>query len=242
MSLLIALALVIASPEPASSAQITHGDTVSTIDDNLMREGVSSPNARKINEAAELIKAGRGADAIKILDAVIANEESRHQDPSQIYYSARSLPEGIVYSALASTQGKNSTILDNSWAYGHFLRGFALIDLKRLDEAKAEFDSAIVLAPMNSQFLAERAEWHKSRKDWSSAYADFQSASTAAEFSPEDAKKFEKARALRGMGFVCIEQGELKEAEKLFRQSLKSQPRHEGALSELEYIKSLKSK
>ena len=242
MSIVVALALATAPIEGGQSIQVSGKDTVSTIDQNLMTDGARSANGAKIDQAANLIKAGQAAEAIKILDVVIADEGARHRDSSQIYFSARSLVEAIVYTGLAGAQSKNSTILDDSWAYGHFLKGFALIDLGRSDEAKAEFDNAIGLAPMNSQFFAERAEWHKNRKDWSNAYADFESASNAAEFSPDDAKKAEKARALRGMGFVRIEQGEFKEAEKLFRQSLKLQPGNEGALSELEYIKSRRTK
>lgn len=238
MSFFVGLALALATVGSAQSVQVTGKDTVSTIDQNLMAEGARSANGAKIDQAANLIKAGQGADAIKILNAVIADEESRHKDSNQLYFSARSLVEGIVYTSLASTQSKNSTILDDSWSYGHFLKGFALIDLGRADEAKAEFDKAVGLAPMNAQFLAERGEWHKNRKDWASAYADFESASTASEFSPESAKKFEKGRALRGMAFVRIEQGELKEAEKLLKQALKLDRNDAKARQELEYVKS----
>lgn len=242
MSILVALAFAVATAGPAPAVQVKNGDTVSNIDQGLMSEGAPSANSTKIDQAMTLMKAGKATEAIAIFDAVIADEESRHQDQSQQYFSARSLTEAIIYSTLAATQKQNSSVLDDSWAYAHFLKGFALIDLGRPDEAKPHFDKAIALAPMNAQFLAERGEWHKTRKDWPNAYADFESASSASEFSPEDAKKAEKGRALRGMAFVRIEQGELKDAEKLLKQALKLNSDDAGARSELEYIKSLKSK
>jgi tetratricopeptide (TPR) repeat protein len=239
--MLFALALAAATVEPSASVQMKSGDTVSTIDQSLMNEGTQSANSKRIDEAMALMKAGKGAEAIGIFDAVISDEESHHQDSSQQYFSARSLTEAVIYSTLAAAQKRNSMILDDSWAYAHFLKGFALIDLGRADEAKPHLDKAIALAPMNAQFLAERGEWHKTRKDWPNAYADFESASTAAEFSPDASKMAEKGRALRGMAFARIEQGQLKEAEKLLKQALKLNPNDDGARSELEYIKSLKS-
>jgi tetratricopeptide (TPR) repeat protein len=92
---------------------------------------------------------------------------------------------------------------------------------------------------MNAQFLAERAEWFKSRKDWPNAFADFLSASTAADFSPDEAKSSEKRRALRGMAFVRTEQRRLKEAEKLLNECLKIDPSDANAKRELDYIRSL---
>ena len=95
---------------------------------------------------------------------------------------------------------------------------------------------------MDAQYQAELGEWYKSRKDWARAYAAFEQASTAAEFSPEEAKSFEKRRALRGMGFALSEQGKFDEAEKLFRQCLKLDPNDAGAKQELEYIREQREK
>lgn len=239
MSMLIALALATAMTEPSSSIQIKHGkDTVSTIDRSLMSDGNRSPNAGKISDAATLIRAGKWAEAINILDAVIADEESRHQDPSRQFFSARSLTEAVVYSGLAATQNRNSTILDESWAYAYFLRGFVLIDLGKADEAKPYFDKALALAPMNAQMLAERGEWHKSRRDWDNALTDFEAAQSAAELSPDRTKITEQGRALRGIAFVKVEQSDFKGAEKWIKQAIKLNPADAKARAELEFIRS----
>jgi tetratricopeptide (TPR) repeat protein len=235
MSLLIAFALAASGPAPAIEVKLENGVVGQTTE-------AQRPNAIKIDKAWELISSGRRDEAVALLDEVIASEEALHQDGSRQYYSSRSMVETIMYSGIAATLKKNAVILDETWAYAYFSKGFVLIDLGRSDEAEPYFNKAIALAPMNSQMLAERGEWHKSRKVWDKAFADFESAASAAEFSPDERTKSDKARALRGMGFVRIEQGEVKEAEKLFHQSLKLEPGNSNALNELEYIKSLKSK
>lgn len=234
MSLLLAFALLAAQADGQPVIRMDNPNgTSSTI---TMEPG---PDQGRIDQAAGLIHSGKPGDAIPLLDAVIADNEKRHTDENILRFSARSMMEAIMYGALAATQKKSSIVLDGTWSTAYFLKGFALVDLDRASEAKAEFDKAIGLAPMNAQFLAERGEWHKNRKDWGSAYVDFESASTAAEFSPDESKTAEKGRALRGMAYVRIEQGQLKEAEKLLKQALKLNPNDAGARSELEYIKSL---
>jgi tetratricopeptide (TPR) repeat protein len=222
-------------PAPGYAIQVTSksGDT-STIDQGR------DPLADKTEHAAGLIKDGKPADAVAILDEVIGAEEATHKGDQRMMFAARSLTEAIVYSAIASRQKESAVVLDETWALAYFLKGFALVDLNRGEEAKAYFDRALGMAPMNAQYLAERGEWHKARKDWTSAYADFESASNAAEFSPDEQKSFEKRRALHGMAFVRTEQRQLNEAEKLLRQCLKIDPSDTVAKHELEYIKSLR--
>lgn len=210
-------------------------------DTSTIEQG-SDPHSAQIDRATALIKQGKATEAVSILDEVIAAEEASHKGEIRMTFAARSMTEALLYSGMAATQKKSAIVLNDTWALGYFLKGFALVDLNRGDEAKTWFDKAIALAPMNAQFLAERGEWHKNRKDWGSAYADFESASTAAEFSPDDVKTIEKGRALRGMAFVRIEQGELREAEKLLKQALKLDPKDAGARNELEYIKSLRGR
>lgn len=200
---------------------------------------IAAAEADEIDRAYELIKAGKGEDAFTILDALIARSEKQYANDRRQIFSSRSLGESLIYTSLSQKIGKDVLVLNEDWATAHFLKGFALIDMNRSAEAKPQLDRAIALAPMNAQFLNERGEWYKSHKDWAKAYADFESASTAADFSPEDIKDHDKARALRGMGFVKIEMNELKEAKKLFKQSLKLEPNSSIARSELQYIESL---
>ncbi|HEX6740725.1 MAG TPA: tetratricopeptide repeat protein [Sphingomicrobium sp.] len=196
-----------------------------------------------VERAAELIKDGKPADALPLLDGLIAQFEKGHPATGKtMVFSASNLAQTIYYSGISAALKRDGIVVDGNWALAYFLKGFALVDLNRSDEALACFDRAIALSPADSQYLAERGEWYKSHKQWDKAFADFKAAADWANLSDDSFQARNKSRGLRGMGFVRIEQGDLKEAEKLFRQSLEVEPRNANALSELDYIKSLKSR
>ena len=229
MPLIESLALIALQPSAPATVDAAQSSPAAT----------DAKEVDEIGQAYEIIKAGKPADAMRILDALIARFEKQYANEKRQIFSSRSLGESLIYTSLSQKIGKDVLVLKEDWATAYFLKGYVLIDMKRFEEAKPQLDRAIALAPMNAQFLSERGEWYKSRKDWLKAYANFESASTAADFSPEDIKDHDKARALRGMGFVKIEMNELQEAKKLFRQSLKLEPDNSVAKSELQYIESL---
>jgi tetratricopeptide (TPR) repeat protein len=235
--LIVAATIMTAQSDPLAGITIQStgkaGDT-STID------RAKDPLGDQVDGAATLIKEAKPAEALAILDRVIATEEDSHKNEQRLIFSARSLTEAIIYSGIAGTQNKSSVILDNTWALAYFLKAFALIDLQRGEEGKAYLDKALGIAPMNAQYLAERGEWYKTRRDWAKSYDDFEAASSAAEFSPDEQKSYEKRRALRGMAYARVEQGQFKEATRLLRQCLKLDPSDEHAKQELEYIRTLK--
>lgn len=191
----------------------------------------------RLDQASKFISGGQPAEALKLAEQVIAEHEGKFRNDSQtLYFSARSLGEGLVYATLAGAAKKNGVVLNGDWALAYFLKGFALIDLNRSDEAIKWLNKAAELAPMNSQVLAERAEWYKSKQDWKKAYKEFESARSAAGFSEEDNKGFEEGRAIRGMAFVRIEQGKLDDAERLLGEALKLDPADKRAREELDLI------
>lgn len=237
MSILLSLALLAADPtKPAGATITTQGPNGST--STMNAEPVAAD--RRVDQAVDAIKAGKPADALPLLDAVIADfEKANPPDPKVMKFSARTMTQSLMYAMIPATQKKNGVVVDGNWATAYFLKGFALIDLNRPDEALPNFDRAIALSPMDSQFLGERGEWYKSHKQWDKAYADFESAHDFAGLSDDDAKVGNDGRALRGMGFVLIEQGKLKEAKKMFKDALKLNPNDQGAKHELAYIESL---
>jgi len=239
MSLLIALAAALLQ-SPAGAAPLvtvqSRGGPPSQIQQS------KDPLSGELDQALTFIRTGKSADAIPILDQVIASEEARNKDEKRLIFSARSLTEAILYAGLGASQKKSAVVLDGTWSAAYFAKGFALIDVGRADEAKAYLDKAIALAPMNAQFLAERGEWFKNRKDWANAYSDFESASTAAELAPDTAKSFEKRRALRGMAYARTEQGRLDEARTLLEQCLKLDSADDKCQHEIDYVNGLRPK
>jgi tetratricopeptide (TPR) repeat protein len=196
----------------------------------------------QLAQATSLIRAGKSGDAVAVLDKVIDTEEARNRGEKRLIFSARSLTEALLYAGMGASVKKSAVVLDGTWSQAYFEKGYALVDLNRADEAKTYFDKAISLAPMNAQFLAERGEWFKSRKDWEHAYADFQSAASAAEFAPDQAKSFEQRRAWRGMAYARTEQGKLEEALQLLKKCLQLDPSDDKCQHELAYVNGLASK
>jgi tetratricopeptide (TPR) repeat protein len=236
VSLFIALALAAAQASTSPNAVIqmqSKGAPPSEINQ------AKDPLQGELNAAVNLIHAGKPGDAIEVLNKVIAAEQGRYRDEKRLIFSARSITEAILYAGMGAAQKKSVIVLDGTWSLAYFLEGFALIDLNRPDEAKVYFDKALGLAPMNAQFLAERAEWFKSRKNWEKAYAEFEAASTAAEFSPDDSRSFEQRRAWRGMAFARIEQGKLNDGRELLKKCLKLDPSDDKCEREFGYVNGL---
>lgn len=197
---------------------------------------------QRIGVAYDLIRNRKPTDAIAILDALISEMESRYPAKAETtYYSARSTTEAVLYSAGAMiVNAKKVIVTDRNWGDAYFLKGFALIDGNRPDEAIRWLDKAVTLSPRNAHYLNERAEWFKSRRDWDRAFREFQTALGATDFSDADVQIAERTRALRGMAFSRVEQRRLGEAKTYLDQALKLDPNDQKARSELEYIASLR--
>jgi tetratricopeptide (TPR) repeat protein len=187
-------------------------------------------------DAARLLGENKPAEAIELLDRIIAFHVSKNESDNRRKYCASSSEESLAYMVMAANDKQSATMVDRQLCMAIFLKGFALIDLKRPLEAKPLFDQALAMAPMNSQFLAELAEWHKVRREWEPSFALFERALDAVAFSPADLQLRRQCRALRGMGFIRIEQGNLDEARTLFERCLKIDPNDEKSKAELRFI------
>src|SRR3954470_2131695 len=124
IALPVALALLAAAPVPTAQPAIA-----------------AAPSAEesaqgRVDRAADLIGAGKPAEAIAILDPLIAEQEKQGQGETRQVYCARSPAETIVYSGAAAREKKAAVVLGEDACYSIFLKGFALIDLNRSDEAR----------------------------------------------------------------------------------------------------------
>ena len=236
MSVLLGLALAFSLGAQSTSAMT---DQQSPARDTAQSQSAATLDSR-IEQAADLIKSQKPADALTIIDTVIADFNSRYANSKVTLYAAQSGPESLAYMLKAAAHNQAAQVINENWGTAFFLKGFALVDVGRAEESKAQFDKAISLAPMNSQYLAERGEWFKSRKEWAKAYVDFEAALEGADIAPESVRIRLKGRALRGMAFVRIEEGQLDQAEKLLKQALEINRDDERAKDELKLIKSMR--
>ena len=190
----------------------------------------------EVDRAADLIGAGKPAEAVALLDTLIADQERQRRGDSRQAYCARSAAEGLVYSTAAARAKKAAVVLPENACYSVFLKGFALIDLNRSDEARGWLERAVAMAPSNAHFLGELGEWYKIKKDWSTSRALFQRAVDASALSPENRRVFDKTRGLRGLGYILIEEEKYDAAEALYRQCLQLDPNDARSKKQLDYI------
>jgi tetratricopeptide (TPR) repeat protein len=224
----LSLLLLVAAPLPAAAKPAAPpAGAVSDAD----------AHSALIVRAALLIRDKKPAEAIELLDWIIAAQEKAHAGETRRIYSSRGPEETLFYMLEAAGAKVEAVAVGSEWSDAVFFKGFALIDMGRHDEAGVLLKRAVELAPANSQFLAELGEWHKTRREWEPAYSWFEKAEDRSSFSPKHSKKLHRSRALRGMGFVLIEQGKLDEAEKMFRKCLEIDSNDEGAKGELQYIR-----
>jgi tetratricopeptide (TPR) repeat protein len=200
------------------------------------------PVSVDLNTAASLAQKGDSQSAVTILDKVIGDIENRHRGSKKAYYCADGQAQVLMVLLKAASKKQDAEITNRQWCEALFLKGYALVSLKRTEEAGAALSKAAEMAPLNMQYANEYAEWHKSTGQWQKSLDLFRQAITLVEFAPPNYVNILHARALRGVGFNLIELKKLDEAEVAFQESLKFAPGNQMALGELDCIKKLRGK
>jgi len=201
---------------------------------------------KRINEIHARSRSGHPAEALPQVEALIAEYEAQYPPGSVRWYVARDIAESLAYSLLAtrelegSGQASARVLTGVAWADAYFVKGWALLELRRTDEARAALDRALQLAPYSSEYLIERAEVAKIERKWDEAMRDYVAAADFVAFSPERDRKGVQAQAMRGQAFVHIERGDLDAAEEILEACLKLDASDARAKEELAYIAKLR--
>jgi tetratricopeptide (TPR) repeat protein len=174
----------------------------------------------------------------EVFDPLIEEYTRQYTGLDQRIYCPRSEAEGQQYlgDALGDAGHRGVMLTDNpTWAYAYYYKGYALIDLHRMGEARHALGQALELAPRNAQFLAELAATYQN-EDGEQMLAISRQAAEATRFSPPDLRQDELGRALRGQGYALIELKRWDEAEQAYKQALQLDPSDLHARSELDYV------
>lgn len=202
----------------------------------------NEPNAKLVMQSLELIQAKKPASALPLAQQAVAEYEKRYRQRGGVSFSSRSLVETLAYLAQAASANTPAKVHGPWWGFAYFAKGFALVDLHRISEAKEAFDAAIQLSPQNSKYLSERGNIDALEKNWRASFDRFRQASDAAQLSPEQVKTSETTRALRGMAYAEIELGNLDAAKALHERVLALDPANAMSHSELRYIEDQKNR
>ncbi len=201
-----------------------------------------SKYAEALVDGRRLMESGDPAEAIReYFDRVLSEFDAAYGVNEMRYYCSRGPEETLLYLLTAAGNEQSAAVLSPTWADAHFMKGYALVEIGHLSEARSSIERAIALSPENSGYLSELGHIYQLLKDWPKALEYFRKAEQSAEaFSPTSVKAFELGVARRGMGYVLVELGRLDEAEDKYLQCLAADPNDVTARNELEYVRSLK--
>jgi Flp pilus assembly protein TadD len=222
------------------------------------QRAASPPNPDKdpelsnlLQEARALIDAKKPQPAIEKCERVIASFKAQYGKSKSRIYCAQTSAENLGYllmAAAAINKGefeadkKDAIVLSSTWSTAYFIQAYALQELGRIAEAKSALQLALELSPWNSRYLSELGSIYLLEKNWTKAKEAFEKAEEQAPMSPDDSKAEVLGRARRGLGYVCVELGQLDEAEKKYRQCLAADPKDTKAANELEYVRGIRAK
>lgn len=206
-----------------------------------------------LQEARELLTAKDPEAAIKKCDAVIGRYAAHYKpDGEQKFYCARSESEVLFYLLKKAGEadrgdakpGKQSVarVLSSTWADAYFTRAYALIELRRVADAKTALQRALELSPANARYLSELGMVYQVEKNWAESSKQYQAAIENAGVSPKESQASELARARRGLAYNFVELGKLDEAERIYLQCLATDPNDHRAENELKYVRVVKAK
>lgn len=196
--------------------------------------------ARQLDQGVQLLNQGIPDTAItKYFDPVIRHYEKMYRHAGKSLYFAHDPNESVIYAAMDDAQAK--VITDSTWPDALELKGYALVEMQREDEAIKVLKQAIELAPIYPASWSELGNIYQGRKQWSEAADAYHHAAQGAGWLDDsEAKKSMQARAWRGEGYVLIETGKLDEAEAIYRRCLGLDPQDSRAKGQLAYISSVR--
>ena len=203
---------------------------------------LDAEQSARLQQGLALATSGNPRAAIsQFYDPVIAFYETTYGDPHRHYFSARSPTEALLYAVQGAVDQTTTLVVSRNWVEAHFLKGYALVDLQELDAARVEYETALKLAPHNSQVLAELGGLYNRQKNFAKALETYRLAEVDSVYSPPEAKDMDRARAWRGQGYAYTERQQWDAAEKMYRQSLALDKTDQLSLREIQYIQKKRS-
>ena len=196
----------------------------------------------QIDAATAALSKGQPQLALDTIEPVISAYQASLSGEKRRLYCGLSGAETIAYLGLPLRGAPGSVALAPGYCDALFLKGFALIDLNRVAEARTIYGQVIALAPFHAHFYAELGQSYRLTRDWPKMLELCTTAAGFADLADKDRVGYEKGLAWRCMGYALIEQGKFDEAEKLYRQCLEVDPNDAKAKNELEYISEQRAK
>ncbi|WP_082456462.1 tetratricopeptide repeat protein [Novosphingobium sp. Leaf2] len=192
-----------------------------------------------VQKAAGLIAQKQSAQALTMLapmltrfDAQIAQARSE-----RVVFCGPNAQEALLYLVSAAQQKRSAVVLGPEVCEAYFTKSYALVELGRKAEALAALEQLTALAPKHAHYFIELGFSYRAAGQNDKAMAAYRAALDYAELAPDDAsRKQMRAGARRGIGYMLVEQSDLKGAREAYQASLQDDPDSPVAKSELAFI------
>jgi tetratricopeptide (TPR) repeat protein len=201
-------------------------------------------DARLVDRAAVHIQEGELKEASRLLLDVASRAPSdyRHsyEEGDKLCIKFWSLAEFLEYVSWMKTAGRERSVawLANAYPRAFYHLGYLLLDAGDPARAIAFLDRGLQLEPSSAKLASEKAQALIRLGRHKEAKAIYEGLLAAEGF----VSVHDRAAALRGKGFILIEEGDLPAAEATFQQSLELDPDSKMARQELEYINQLRTR
>lgn len=197
-------------------------------------------DARVLEEAFEALSAKEYEPAIAKTGEIIARFEAERRANAR--YGCSAGPGDPP----AAVEGATVIPILQLICTAYFLRGYALVDIGRRDEAGPDLEAAAAMDPDNDQFAAELGEWYKTQRQWEKSLEIFTRASQlidrSLELEIEDKAEVQsirnarRCRSYRGIAFNHAELRQWDKARAALDKCFAIIPGDEGSQKELSYI------
>jgi len=202
------------------------------------QEDVEAARDAQVGKALQLIKASQAEAGLAELEQVIRAYEADYAGEKGQIFCAGSPEESLQELAAYAVKGKGRAIaIGTTWCFALWAKGFALIDLDRLDQAAKSLERAVAMWPMRAQFHSELGYAYQMLKRRDDALASYTRSADLAENLKGDERKHALRVAWYGMGFELIELDRLDEAEAILVKCLALTPDDEKVAHELQYVR-----
>lgn len=201
-------------------------------------------DARKVDQALELLMAGNHKKAERLLLEVTENTPDDYQVVEEDaegfdikFWDQASFMHYIAWMQAGHIPETSINWLPSAYPRAHYYLSFLYVKLKQYDSAWDHITIAEKLEPTKPAIQFEGAQILVHQKKLDEALARYRKVSDLGPFVSQR----DLAVARRGEGFVLIEMQELDAAESAFKKSLEFEPNNEIAMGELQYIQHLRS-
>ncbi len=176
--------------------------------------------------AMDMMRAGRAADALALLDPAAARLSIEGKAGKSRLYCAHN-----------DRVARGARVLDGDLCDALFIRAFALTEVGRKADAIDALVELTRLSPDYPRYFVELAYAYRANRQPDLALATYTRAVTIADApANREENRHYRAAALRGIGFVLVDRGDLAAGEKAYRASLVDDPASAIAANELKFI------